>query len=165
MTPRSGCATPLHPARRQPERRVGHVNRNSIVTMLLGGLGVNGAAWTFVVWGAILAARSPSSSTRSHASRARTAIAPKPEPCAASRPRVLTFPSCVSRCVFFRAETFTAWVILTGSSSLGDPTPPHHRWRGARDRVRRLMQYNPEQPIDRARSWFSRCRPVGRWAS
>ena len=42
----------LHPARRQPPRRVRRRYRNLMLTMLLGGLW-HGAAWTFVVWGAL----------------------------------------------------------------------------------------------------------------
>ena len=41
---------PLHPARRQPRRRVRRRSRNLLITMVLGGLW-HGAAWTFVLWG------------------------------------------------------------------------------------------------------------------
>ena len=42
----------LHPARRQPRRAGCSTYRNLMLTMLLGGLW-HGAAWKFVIWGAL----------------------------------------------------------------------------------------------------------------
>ena len=43
---------PLHPARRQPRRAARRPTATCMLTMLLGGLW-HGAAWTFVIWGAL----------------------------------------------------------------------------------------------------------------
>ena len=60
---------PLHPARRQPRRDAAQTARNLMITMVLGGLW-HGAAWGFVLWGALHGA-GPRGRARARASAAR----------------------------------------------------------------------------------------------
>jgi D-alanyl-lipoteichoic acid acyltransferase DltB (MBOAT superfamily) len=83
---------------------------NLMITMLLGGLW-HGAAWTFVVWGALHGAYL----CINHAwSNYGPAIAPHFEPAAKFAGFVLTFLAVVVAWVFFRADSLSsAWWIVS----------------------------------------------------
>jgi alginate O-acetyltransferase complex protein AlgI len=89
---------------------------NLVITMLLGGLW-HGAAWTFVVWGALHGAYL----CINHAWNSYgSAIAPRFEAAAKLAALMLTFVSVVVAWVFFRADSLSsAWWIV---SRMTEPT-------------------------------------------
>jgi len=137
--------------------------RNVMLTMLLGGLW-HGAAWTFVVWGAIhggfLAFE--------HSRRARREARGLPDPpdtrLRRMAARVITFHIVCFAWVFFRAESFTH-----ASDILGRLFDPSH-WLDRSPLVTGGVllaigvgigeQYIPRVAIGRAVAAFSRMAPV-----
>ena len=83
---------------------------NLMITMLLGGLW-HGAAWTFVVWGALHGVYL----CINHAwNNYGPAIAPRFEPAAKLAGCVLTFAAVVVAWVFFRADSLSsAWYVVS----------------------------------------------------
>src|SRR5215207_2452513 len=126
--------------------------RNLLLTMLLGGIW-HGAAWKFVVWGAL------------HGGG--LAVERMLEPWLGRRPRslagrvvsvVLVFHFVCLAWVFFRAEDFQmAWLYLTGLGT---------GWSGGLQQAGPLMvalialglagQFIPDRPFDRAAAAFER---------
>jgi alginate O-acetyltransferase complex protein AlgI len=100
--------------------RLGHGRRyvNLLVTMILGGLW-HGAAWTFVVWGALHGFYL----LVNHAWRSLGVKLPR------ALATAITFLCCVIAWVFFRAESLSsAWRILRGMAGLnGFELDQHHR--------------------------------------
>jgi alginate O-acetyltransferase complex protein AlgI len=89
---------------------------NLMITMLLGGLW-HGAAWTFVVWGALHGAYL----CINHAwNRFVPDIAPRLQPVAASAGAVLTFLAVVVAWVFFRADDMDSAIYVL--VRMADPT-------------------------------------------
>ncbi len=104
--------------------------RNLLLTMLIGGLW-HGAAWTFVVWGALhgvgLAAEKWWSDRGG-----RRELVPAREPLAPSPIRVGTLTTFGIVClgwVFFRARTFAdAWTVIGSLVGLGAGSAVLSRW-------------------------------------
>jgi alginate O-acetyltransferase complex protein AlgI len=135
--------------------------RNLMLTMLLGGLW-HGAAWTFVVWGAIHGGALTIEQYRRNA-REKRGLEPKPDTVwRRIGRRVLTFHIVCFAWVFFRAETFhVAWVILTRLFvGWGDSTPLITGGVVLAIAFGIAMQYIPSNAIDRAQIMFSRLSPV-----
>ena len=89
---------------------------NLMITMLLGGLW-HGAAWTFVVWGALHGAYL----CVNHAwSNYGPAVAPRFARAASAAAFVLTFVSVVVAWVFFRADSISSATFVL--SRMADPT-------------------------------------------
>src|SRR6195256_1204570 len=88
---------------------------NLMITMLLGGLW-HGAAWTFVVWGALHGVYL----CINHAwSNYGPAVAPRFERLANAAAFILTFMAVVVAWVFFRADSMsTAWLVLAKMADL-----------------------------------------------
>jgi len=89
---------------------------NLMITMLLGGLW-HGAAWTFVIWGALHGAYL----CINHAwSNYRPAVAPRFERAANLAAFVVTFVAVVIAWVFFRADSLSTATYVLGR--MADPT-------------------------------------------
>ena len=89
---------------------------NLMITMLLGGLW-HGAAWTFVVWGALHGAYL----CVNHAwSNYGPAVAPRFARVANAAAFILTFLSVVIAWVFFRADSLSSAIFVV--STMADPT-------------------------------------------
>ena len=89
---------------------------NLMITMLLGGLW-HGAAWTFVVWGALHGAYL----CVNHAwSNYGPAVAPRFAGAANAAAFILTFLSVVVAWVFFRADSLSSAIFVV--STMADPT-------------------------------------------
>ncbi len=137
--------------------------RNLMITMVLGGLW-HGAAWTFVVWGAIHGGFM----VLEHARRSRREALDLPEPPDTRLRRNLarfgTFQVVCLAWVFFRAETFTNAFDILGR--LVDPS--HWFDRAPLVTVGVLLaiavafveQYLPKQAWNRAMARFSYLAPV-----
>jgi alginate O-acetyltransferase complex protein AlgI len=103
---------PLGGNRRGPSLRY----VNLMITMLLGGLW-HGAAWTFVVWGALHGAYL----CVNHAwSNYGPAVAPRFAGAANAAAFILTFLSVVVAWVFFRADSLSSAIFVV--STMADPT-------------------------------------------
>ena len=135
--------------------------RNLMITMLLGGLW-HGAAWTFVVWGAIHGGALTFEQYRHHRRSGRASHPPPDTVWRRIGHRVVTFHIVCFAWVFFRAETFhVAWVILTRLFvGWGQPTPLITGGVVLAIAFGIAMQYIPSNVIDRAQVVFSRLSPV-----
>jgi len=89
---------------------------NLMITMLLGGLW-HGAAWTFVVWGALHGAYLCVNHAWSHYG---PAVAPRFAGVASTAAFVLTFMAVVVAWVFFRADSISSATFVL--SRMADPT-------------------------------------------
>jgi D-alanyl-lipoteichoic acid acyltransferase DltB (MBOAT superfamily) len=137
--------------------------RNLMLTMIIGGLW-HGAAWTFLVWGAIHGGFL----CLEHARRTRREQLGLPEPPDTARRRALarlgTFHVVCFAWIFFRAESFDAAGQVL--SRLVDPT----HWFDASPLITvgvvlaiaagLLEQYIPKDVIGRAMARFSRLAPA-----
>jgi D-alanyl-lipoteichoic acid acyltransferase DltB (MBOAT superfamily) len=135
--------------------------RNLMITMVLGGLW-HGAAWTFVVWGAIHGAALSWEHRRAQA-RVAKGIAPPPDTVwrRVGR-RVATFHIVCFAWVFFRAENFhIAWVVLTRLFvGWGQPTPLITGGVVLAIACGIAMQYIPGNTVDRLQILLSRLSPL-----
>ncbi len=141
--------------------------RNLMITMVLGGLW-HGAAWTFVVWGAIhgffLCVE--------HARRTRRERLGLPDPVDTLRRRVvsriITFNIVCLAWVFFRAESFSnAWDVLgriVDFSSWLDPAPLVTVGVLLAIAAGMGEQYIPRDVMGRAMARFSRLAPMAQGA-
>jgi alginate O-acetyltransferase complex protein AlgI len=135
--------------------------RNLMITMVLGGLW-HGAAWTFVVWGAIHGGALTFEHMRSNR-RARLGIDPPPNTLwRRIVRRIVVFHIVCLGWVFFRADTFhTAWVILTRLFvGWTGPTPLLTGGVLLAIAFGIAMQYIPRNAIDRVQIMLSRLSPV-----
>ena len=138
-----------------------------MLTMVLGGLW-HGAAWTFVVWGAIHG----SFLCVEHARRARRERLGLPDPPDTVRrrtlARVVTFHIVCLAWVYFRAESLSAagGVLgrLVNPSHWFDPAPLVTLGVLLAIAVGLLEQYIPKDAMGRAMARFSRLAPVAQGA-
>jgi alginate O-acetyltransferase complex protein AlgI len=141
--------------------------RNLMLTMVLGGLW-HGAAWTFIVWGAIHGLFL----CFEHYRHARREAFGRPDP-PDTFPRrmvrrVVTFHIVCFAWVFFRAESFES-----AAQVLNRLVDPAHLFEGTPLVTTGVLlaigfgileQYIPRGGMARAMSWFSRLAPVAQGA-
>jgi alginate O-acetyltransferase complex protein AlgI len=138
-----------------------HTYRNLMITMVLGGLW-HGAAWTFVIWGAIHGGFL----SLEHWRRSRRADQGLPEPPDTVWRRVgqrlVTFHIVCLAWVFFRAETFDTAIDLLGRLlwHWGDPSPLVTTSVLVAIAFGIGTQYVPQHALSRAMAMFSRLSPV-----
>jgi D-alanyl-lipoteichoic acid acyltransferase DltB (MBOAT superfamily) len=129
---------------------------NIMLTMLLGGLW-HGAAWTFVIWGAIHG----TGQVVGHYRRSHGLERPAETTGQRIAKQVITFHLVCLGWVFFRSESIgAAWSMLTGLLTRWGAAPlvtfPVLLAIG----VGIGMQYLPRGPSERIRTVFSRMAPV-----
>jgi D-alanyl-lipoteichoic acid acyltransferase DltB (MBOAT superfamily) len=136
------------------------VYRNLALTMVLGGLW-HGAAWTFVVWGAIHGF----GLVVEREIRERTRLASGPA--ASALQWFVTFHVVCLAWVFFRAETFgTAWEILGRmGTAWGEASPAVTPLMLAVIAGSILVQFLPRTMGNRAQAAFSRLAPAAQAAT
>ena len=155
---------PVHPARRQPERRLA-TYRNLMITFLLGGLW-HGAVLDVRRVGRDPRGRARASSTGDDHAAACTRM-PRPRARVDTRAlrRFVTFQIVCFAWIFFRAESFSnAWAVITQIVN------PAHWGQGAPLVTGGVLlaiaagiveQYIPRELIGKAMSAFSRLTLVG----
>jgi D-alanyl-lipoteichoic acid acyltransferase DltB (MBOAT superfamily) len=131
--------------------------RNLFLTMVIGGLW-HGAAWTFVVWGAIHGAALV---VERRVTTRRAANGTQDQPWTPVVRWAITFHVVCLAWVFFRAETFSqAWSMLAGLLT---------RW-GTGELVKPMLvfvvvamlaaQFVPERLVEQGQVAFSRAAPI-----
>jgi len=135
--------------------------RNLMLTMVLGGLW-HGAAWTFVVWGAIHGGFLSFEHWRRQNRLVRGAPEPSDTLWARTRRRIITFNIVCFAWVFFRADSFqNAFDVLSRIvGGWGEPSPLVTRSVLAAIAIGLGAQYIPKDAMGRAMALFSRFSPV-----
>ncbi|MGH9050564.1 MAG: MBOAT family O-acyltransferase [Acidimicrobiia bacterium] len=135
--------------------------RNLMITMVLGGLW-HGAAWTFVVWGAIHGGFLSLEHWRHQRREARGLPEPPDNALRRTGQRLLTFHIVCLAWVFFRAESFDAALDLLGRLvwHWGDPSPLVTTSVLVAIAFGIGAQYIPQGAMSRAMAAFSHLSPV-----
>jgi D-alanyl-lipoteichoic acid acyltransferase DltB (MBOAT superfamily) len=136
-------------------------SRNLMLTMLLGGLW-HGAAWTFVIWGAIhgagLCIERLVRSWRGAATAERRRV---PRAISAVLSRVVTFNVVCLAWLFFRSDSLaTAWQLLTRMVTAPGPAPLVTNAVLAVIALAIAAQFVPSDALSRVQSAFSRLAPA-----
>jgi hypothetical protein len=138
--------------------------RNLMLTFVIGGLW-HGAAWTFVVWGAIHGGFLGYEHWRREARAARGLPDPPDTVGRRSLQRFVTFQVVCVAWIFFRAESLSnAFDMLTGildPSRWGEPSPLVTGSVLLAIAVGIGSQYIPRDVTGRVMAAFSRLSPVG----
>lgn len=135
--------------------------RNLLVTFVLGGLW-HGAAWTFVVWGAIHGVGlSLERLAREHLGQRRWAAQVEGAPWVPALRRLLTFHVVCLAWLFFRADSLgTAWALLGRLVSARGPAPLVTVPVLVAISAGIAMQYVPRDVVARLQAATSRLAPA-----
>ena len=139
--------------------------RNLMITMVLGGLW-HGAAWTFVVWGAIHGAGLSFEHWRRERREARGEAEPDDTVWRRVGLRILTFNVVCFAWVFFRATSFqNAWDVLTRLLWHWTDPSPLITWAVLITIAVGIgAQFVPKEAMGRAMAAFSRLSPISQGA-
>ncbi len=127
----------LHPARRQPARPACRTYLNLLLTMVLGGIW-HGAAWKFVIWGALHGGMLALERMFSGGGSGRSRLEDGARPLWRRALAVLLVFHFVCLCwIFFRADSATrAGDVLAGLANWSQPATLLTPFLGSPDRVR-----------------------------